>query len=233
MSRPIEPTNSFSLRGALLMSNALRKIRSDKKRDVKPTVHVSLYDTISRISYITNTPMKDVAEAFCINGLYSIKVIETFEKRFRRSYMFANSRFPKFFPGDESQIGQRAVKESGERRRVTIRFDQENHDKLAEFAYALDVTVSSATSMILEASIHETDILNQYLKMYLDDHLDAQRKAQLKEVLKYLAQQNHYDNEYTLRNLLAMLLDEVWEYGKNFKRTFEDWLDQMTEDDGK
>lgn len=209
------------------MPNAVRKIRSDKKRDVKPTVHYRLYDTVSRISYITNTPMKDVAEAFCINGLYSLKVIETaFESKFRRSYIFANNRFPKFFPGNEDKIGERAVKELGERRRITIRFDQHTHDKIAELAYALDVTVSSATSMLLEASIANTDILNQYLEEYVEQSLDPQRKKQLKEVVRYLRDKNIYhDTDITLGDILSSIFDEIWEYGKSFKKSLEKWLD--------
>jgi antitoxin component of RelBE/YafQ-DinJ toxin-antitoxin module len=221
------------LRGVLPMSDAVRKVRSDKKRDVKPTVHASTYELVSRISYITNTPMKDVAEVFCYYGLYSLKVIELFELKFRRSYIFANSRFPKFFPGDDNQIGQRAIKEPGTRKRVTIRFDQEIHDKLAEFAYALDVTVSSATAMLLEASIKETDILNEYLKRYIDNNLDSKRKKQLEEVLEHISRNNPYDNEVTYRSLLGQLLGEVWDYGRSFKKVVEEWLDQVTEDDGK
>lgn len=215
------------------MSMAQRKVRSDKKRDVKPTVHYTLYDTVSRISYITNTPMKDVGEAFCLNGLYSLKVIEQFKDRFRKTYVFSVNQYPTIFRGNESLVVQRAVKEAGARRRITIRFDQEMYDKIAEFAYSLDVTVSSATSMLLYESIRETDILNQYLQTYIDENLDPQRKEQLKEVLKFvnLHKHNPYEDKFTLRELLSFVFDEAWEYGKDFKKVLQDWLDNKTEVD--
>ncbi|WP_245579618.1 hypothetical protein [Alteribacter aurantiacus] len=64
-----------------------RKVRSDKKRDVKPTIPFQLRECIYRLSYITNRPVKDVAEAICLYGLASKKVMEHLSKNFRRDFM--------------------------------------------------------------------------------------------------------------------------------------------------
>ncbi|MDA6082696.1 hypothetical protein OSJ97_24410, partial [Escherichia coli] len=59
-----------------------RKTRSDKKRDVKPTISIDLKNCIYRLSYITNTPVKDVIETICEKGLQSRKVMEYLSEYF-------------------------------------------------------------------------------------------------------------------------------------------------------
>jgi len=207
-----------------------RKTRSDKKRDVKPTVHASLYETVSRLSYITNIPMKDVAENFCLKGLYSLEVIETFKFKFRRSYIFNHSTYPTIFPGDSSKIGERAVKDAGLRRRITIRFEQDTHDKLAELAFSLDVTVSSATSLLLDTSITNSKNMNDFLEEFAEQSLDEKRKAQLMEVVRYLRSKNQFhDTDISFMDILGSIFEEIWEYGKNLKSALEKWLDSETE----
>ncbi|MEK1828812.1 hypothetical protein AAAC51_06585 [Priestia megaterium] len=50
-----------------------RKIRSDKKQSIKPTVDLEIYECIARINHITRTPMKDVGEYICQRGMFSKK----------------------------------------------------------------------------------------------------------------------------------------------------------------
>ncbi|MCJ7992628.1 hypothetical protein MUB15_31250, partial [Priestia sp. OVS21] len=67
-----------------------RKVRCDKKRDVKPTIPIHLKECIYRLSYITNTPVKDVTESICISGLKSPKVMDYLSHYFRRGFSFEN-----------------------------------------------------------------------------------------------------------------------------------------------
>ncbi|MEB9310261.1 hypothetical protein P4I99_33175 [Bacillus cereus] len=46
-----------------------RKVRKDKKVDIKPTISVDLKECIYRLSYITNKPVKD--GGLCSNGTKS------------------------------------------------------------------------------------------------------------------------------------------------------------------
>jgi len=203
--------------------------RADKKRDVKPTVHITLYETISRISYITNRPMKEVAEVFCIYGLNSYHVASLLSKKFRRPYSFSNGVTTYCFTGDSNKIGQKAISDHGERRRITIRFPQDIHDKLAELAFSLDITISSTTTILLDTAIKETDIISIYLNNYVNEHLNTDRILQLKEVLTYIERENYHDETITLRNLLIYISGETLEYGTNFKKVLFQWLDTHTE----
>ncbi|MES9681645.1 hypothetical protein ABWK22_01690 [Gottfriedia acidiceleris] len=203
-----------------------RKIRSDKKKDVKPTVNLGLYDCVSRISFITNTPMKDVGEVFCTHGLYSEKVIEYLSKNFRRDYTFNST----IYRGNRELLTRRVKQRSDSTTRVTIRFTQEVADKLADLAYALDTTVSTATALLLNASIKNTDIVNEYVLRHVEETLDAKRMRQLYAVLEYVRKQNPYsDEEITMSQLVSYIMDGFQGQKHNAKLTIESWLDKNTE----
>lgn len=138
-----------------------RKVRCDKKRDVKPTIPLEMYHCISRPSYVTNRPIKDVAEDLCNYRLSSKAVIEKLSLYFRRDYLVSEHIF---YLGDLTRQTHRIVKRGGIKKRVTIRFQQTMHDNLADLAYALDLTVSSATMVLLEMSIKQTDIVKTYIE---------------------------------------------------------------------
>lgn len=205
-----------------------RKVRSDKKKDVKPTVDLDLYECVSRISHITNTPMKDVGEVFCKNGLYSKKVIEHLSARFRRNYNFNNT----LFIGDKELVSERIKKKSNATRRLTLRFKQETYDDLADLAYAMDTTVTTAASILLHASVRNTDIVNEYVGNYVEDVLDENRKKQLRLVLDYIRKENPYQtNDITLAQLISYIMDEFMGQSRNIKKAVEDWLSKVIEED--
>lgn len=205
----------------------VRKVRSDKKRDVKPTVHISLHETISRISYITNQPMKDVAEYLCVRGLNSRKTIELLSTKFRRDYSFKNT----VFIGDLEIAPERVVRISGARKRLTIRFTQETHDAIGDLAYALDLTISSTTALLLDVTVKNNDIIESFFAKHIISSLDANRKEQLKEVLRYIKKDNPYasDDEITLGGLISYIIEEMMDYTVNAKKAIERWLDKHIE----
>jgi hypothetical protein len=202
-----------------------RKVRSDKKRDVKPTIHYKLHECISRLSYITNTPIKDVGETICLAGLSSKKVIECLSKEFRRGYKIENT----VFIGDKNRLGGRAIKEEGFRKRITLRFPQSIHDDIGDLAYALDVTVSSATAMLLEASVKNTDIVNDYIKRYIESKLDDSRMKELKEVIRFINKNNPYDEEVTLSMIINFLFEEFMDNTRNFTKVITNWIDKVSD----
>jgi len=204
-----------------------RKVRSDKKRDVKPTIPISLYECISRISYVTNTPIKDVGEIICENGLYSKKVFDYLSTKFRRNYRFNNT----VYIGNLYQENERRVKYSGIKKRITMRFSQKIYEQIADLAYSLDVTISSATAILLDASIKNTDIINEYVYQYIDEQLDPNRKKQLKMVFEFIRKENPYEEDISISELISYLFDEFMDGTRNLKKVLETWLDKVIEKD--
>lgn len=199
-----------------------RKIRSDKRRDVKPTITIPLYECVSRLSYVTNTPMKDVGELICKKGLYSAVVIEHLSEFFRRDY-WANNNI--LYTGDPTRDTYK-IPRGIEKRRLSIRFLQRDYDKIARLSYSLDLTISSTTALLLEYSIKNTDIVNAYISYYVQKELDKNRLKQLREVLKYINSNNPYEKEITLGAFVSMLMEEFRGRTYTIKESINRWLDE-------
>ena len=192
-----------------------RKIRSDKKRDVKPTISVDLRELIYRISYITSTPVKDVAEEICKHGITSQKVVELLSAKFRRSVMIGNT----MYIGDLGRVSSQRDQSEEERERISIRFKQGDYEDITTLAFGLDVTPSRAVALLLDVGIRNNDFINNYFEKYVSDQLDERRTAELKDVLGYLNENNPYKEEISWVMLLSFLAGEVRESATTMKET--------------
>lgn len=199
-----------------------RKVRSDKKRDVKPTISNNLRECIYRLSYITNTPVKDVVEILCEKGLKSRKVIDYLSQHFRRNFQFLNT----VFIGNYERESLQHKYQSGKNVRITTRFNSNIYEDISSLAYALDVTPSKATALLLEASVRNTNILNAFVKTYLHGQVDNSRMKELKQVLKYINKNNPYKEEISWFALLSMIFDDIKDSTSNVKDKIHSWIDK-------
>ncbi|MDQ0273479.1 hypothetical protein J2S17_005411 [Cytobacillus purgationiresistens] len=208
-------------RGFQVIEEKKRKVRSDKKRDVKPTVNQQLHECIYRLSYITNNPVKDVGVHICLAGIESKKVIELLSNSFRRNYRMGQT----VYFGELEHAGIQIQKE-GIRKRLTLRFVQASYDQIADLAYALDVTPSSATAILLDAAVRNTEVVNEYLREYVEENLDKNRVRELKEVLQFINKNNPYDEEITLTMLVSYLFEDFMDSTRNISKVIGEWIDK-------
>ncbi|WP_318241686.1 hypothetical protein [Sporosarcina quadrami] len=187
------------------MGESNRKVRSDKKKEVKPTISIQLKDTIYRISYITNSPVKDVAESLCIHGMASKKVLDVLSWNLRRTIRLDNT----MYIGDIARSSLQRMGPVGECERISVRFKQIDFENLSTLAFGLSVTPSRATALLLDASIRDRDFINSYFEGYLNKQLDDRRMAELKSVLKYLNENNPYEEEISWGMLLSYIVEEI------------------------
>ncbi|MDE3841103.1 hypothetical protein C0966_17740 (plasmid) [Bacillus methanolicus] len=199
-----------------------RRTRSDKKRDVKPTITIQLKECIYRLSYITNTPVKDVAETICEAGLVSRKVMDYLSQHFRRPVRLKNT----LYMGDLDRPSLQKRASAGQSERITIRLPQGTYENLTALAYALDVTPSRATALLLDASVRNSDFINEYVRDYLKQHLDDGRMRELKKVMKFINTNNPYEEEISWSALLSFLFDELKIGASNVSESIQDWLDK-------
>ncbi|ASV70268.1 hypothetical protein CKF48_23490 (plasmid) [Cytobacillus kochii] len=197
-----------------------RQTRSDKKRDVKPTISIDLKNCIYQLSYITNQPVKDIVEMLCEKGLQSRKVMEYLSQYFRRDYQFFNTTF---FGQLERESLQRKY-QSPKNERVSVRFTQLTYEDIRNLSDALDVTPSKATALLLDASVRNANLLNAMVKLFLHEQLDPSRMEELKRVMKYVNKNNPYDEEISWFNLLSFIFDEVKDTTTNVKVAINNWL---------
>lgn len=204
-----------------------RQQRSDKKRDVKPTIPIKLRECIYRLSYITDTPVKDVAEALCESGVNSKKVIELLSGNFRRDFRRENT----FYLGDFNRPSLQRSNIEGEKERITIRFSQSTYEHISSLAYALDVSVSKATFLLLDASVRNTNFLNRYVKQSLRTHLDEKRMRELRQILKFINDNNPYEEKITWMALISYLYYEFKGNTKTVSQSIIDWLEKQKNND--
>ncbi|WP_391123517.1 hypothetical protein [Psychrobacillus sp. L3] len=197
-----------------------RKVRSDKKRKVSPTIDIHLRESIYRLAYVSNTPVKDIGEAICRSGLLSKQVIEYLSMNFRRPIRLMNT----FYMGDlsRSSVQKRSSPDSTDR--ITIRFEQQTYNNLAALAYALDVTPSRACALLLGAGIHTTDFLNDFFKDYLHIHLTDKRMKELEKVMKFLEANNPYKEEISWAVLLSTIYDEMRDGVSNISEAIGEFI---------
>jgi len=202
-----------------------RKLRSDKKREIKPTVPSQLYECFDRLSYITNTPIKDVGVVICKKGLYSTAVIEYLSNYFRRDYWASNNTM---YTGNFDQSVCK-IQKGIPKRRMTMKFFQSDHDKIARLAYSLDLTVSSTAALLLETSVKNTDIVNAFISNQARNELDPKRMKQLREVVKFINKNNPYQQEISLGAFIGMLMEEVKDTAFTMSESIKRWLDDQSD----
>ncbi|WP_077356051.1 hypothetical protein [Virgibacillus halodenitrificans] len=199
-----------------------RKTRSDKKKDVKPTISSELKNCIYRLSYITNIPVKDVTEMICMKGMQNKKVIEYLSQYFRRDFYFRKTLFIGSLENESLQNKFRSNKNE----RITTRFTQEFYEQVYQLSIALDVTPSKATAMLLDASVRNTNLVNAYVKNHLNQQIDKNRMKELRRVLKYINSNNPYNEELTWFSLASLIFDEIKDNTHSIKDKIYSWMDK-------
>lgn len=125
-------------------------MRADKKHSMRPTISRQLNERLNRLSYITDTPMKDVAEVMCKLTLITTPVIESLAPYFKRDYW---STACVMYPGHFDNQRYPVKREAG-RVRTTIRFIPKDYDQIERLAYALSITPHATASLLLETALH-------------------------------------------------------------------------------
>lgn len=179
-----------------------RKVRSDKKREVKPVIKLELKDAIYRLSYITYTPVKDVCARLCMYVITDKHMIGQYARYFQRDIRLENTLY--FGSSSNKRFTKR---DPGETSRVTVRFTQAEYDSIAILSYALDCTPSRTVAILLYAAMRHLKYVNRYVKEYLDGHLSENQMRELRGVLKYINLKNEASQSWM--SLIGTIVDEV------------------------
>lgn len=192
--------------------------RSDKKRDVKPTLKLDLKDAIYRLSGITFLPVKDVCPALCMLVINDRRSIEYLSKFFKRDLLFDTTIF-------RGHVTNKTIEKrlNGYGERVTMRLSQMEYAKVALLAFALDCTVSRATAILLEMSMREARFINAYIKEFLRHELSEPQMREFKEILRYI--NKHGESHHSWASLLAHVVDEVGTPVSRIKEAVSEFID--------
>lgn len=150
---------------------ANRKPRSDKKRDVKPTVSINLKKQLKTFAELCNEPVKDVAEKLCKDGATSKVIIDDICKWFRKNYLYSNT----LVVGD-AERPKLKVNIVGESDTVTFRLKRDDYDVLDDLAHALDLTPTTTAGVLIKVTLYNVEFMQQYAHDHLMHLSDKQKK---------------------------------------------------------
>lgn len=203
-----------------------RKTRSDKKREIKPTLQQKYFELIHQLSYVSDQPLKVVGEEICMRGICSQDVIEYLSQYFVRDYSFSKYSF---YLGTFDRDSY--VLPKGEKRRITLRFHRDFYEKIAKLAFSMDKTISSTTALLIETAIQNTCVVNDYLTEYIETNLDPQRTKTLKAFIRFINKNSPFsDVEITLSSVIAYYVEELMDQTKDFKESINDWIDNLKDE---
>lgn len=183
-----------------------RKIRSDKKRDVKPLIPLHLKKNIYRLSDVCDLPVKDIASIICVEGLRSKMVMEYLLPNFKRGVRLANTVY---FGSLENHSLQRKT-DTSQHERITIKFVAADYENIGLLAYALDVTPSRATAILINAGIRDPTFIHTLLRVYSRrERLSDEHKDELKRIMKYINSGNPFEQSVNWSDIAIYVGDFI------------------------
>jgi hypothetical protein len=135
-----------------------RKVRSDKKRDVKPVVPVHLKNEIYDYSQKNDIPMKNILEILCKNSMSDESFLRKISPYFKRNLETENF----IYEGSmDNETIPRKIK--GESVQVSLRLSSEVFENLSQLSHTLSIPPTTVASLLIQMYMEEkeiADILN-------------------------------------------------------------------------
>ena len=164
-----------------------RKIRSDKKRDVKPTINLELKDAIYRLSYVSNTPVKDLIEWLVLDAIRNQKILTRLVGYFKRDLVVDGTLY---VGNHEREQFSKLV--PGKTEKVTTRFTQYDYARIYDFSYTLEVSPSRAVAILLEFAMSDIPTVNKCLKSFIKHELTDNQVKEINKLNKYVLKKAHH-----------------------------------------
>ena len=205
------------------LGDRVRKVRSDKKFDCKPFVKNSLYESISRIGYVTDRPVKEVGEFLIKQALESSEILDCYEELFVRDFWFGDTVY---MGNGRIGMSKQIFKINGAKRRLNLRVSENVYNSLKTFAHAVDSSAAGAASSLIETAFLNSNVIHRYIETYVVATLDPNRRKQLKEVLVYINQNNPKTDQISLLWLIDLIAENFMRGAKNMQSAIQDFLDK-------
>ncbi|MFE8701001.1 hypothetical protein ACFYKX_10265 [Cytobacillus sp. FJAT-54145] len=141
------------------MQERTRKIRSDKKKEIRPYLASVHRMWIHRIARYLQSPEGEVGVSLVETALGHASCLEHFQDYYKRPYQYGNlTLFPK--PNRKEIESYLVVK--GERDRYKMKFTQPTVMKIEDFQLALGTSfLAHATHALLKYALYEDDIIER------------------------------------------------------------------------
>ncbi|MGG0663386.1 hypothetical protein ABE042_04680 [Viridibacillus arvi] len=187
-----------------------RSVRSDKKRDVKITVHGELKESIYRLAFITNTPIKNLVEEMIIYALRSKRILHELAPHFVRDVRIDNVLY---VGHKDNHVGHSPTGLSYSR--IKTRVTEQTFTAINTIAYGLDVRPARVAALLTFEALHDVTFVDTYIKKYLEENLNDYQILELKKIIDYI--RRDFDTDVGWASLLSFVIEEVREPLTNLK----------------
>lgn len=183
-----------------------RATRSDKKRDVRATIHTEFKETIYRLSFITDISVMDTVEAMLLHAMQSKRILNDLSPYFVRNIKIDNV----LYVGHENaeRFAPTPIKNPNYVR-VKTRLKQNDFHVLSTIAFGLDVRPARACAILINEAFHSQYFLDNYIKEYLTKNITDEQLIELKRIMEYANRDDNYNLSWA--DLLNYIIREVQE----------------------
>lgn len=184
----------------------IRATRSDKKRDVRLTIHTEFKESIYRLSHITDISVMDIVEDMTLFAMNSKRILSDLSSHMVRNIKIDNV----LYVGHENaeRFKPSPIKNPNYVR-VKTRLKQNDFHVLSTIAYGLDVRPARACAILINESFHNQYFLDNYIKEYLSKNISDEQLIELKKIMEYVNRDSNYNLNWG--NLLNYIIREVQE----------------------
>lgn len=194
-----------------------RKVRSDKKRDVKPLIKVEVKEAILRISNITYMPIKDVCEFLTVYAANDRDTLERLSKFIRYSIRIGNTVYI-----ENSEAIPITKRFYDAREKVTIKFKGDDYQRISSLAYAMDCTPTRATAILLTQGVRNVGAVNAFVRKYLSKELTASQLEDLRQILSYT--HRYDDDNHTWLSVLSAIVGDIRPAMRNLREIVDEFI---------
>lgn len=139
----------------------VRKVRSDKKRDVKPTMSMYVKENLYRLAYLCDSPVKDIGFELVKRGLRDDRILCEFQKLMISNFKMENH----LYFGNPDRTPQKVLYR-GSTGKVTIKFTNDVYNELRHLAFSIGLTPTSTASIMIRSTMFHRDFMNDMIRNY-------------------------------------------------------------------
>lgn len=178
-----------------------RKQRSDKKKEVKPYLITSLKMSLNRLTYLTDSDIKNLTEAMVLYSIKDSNTISYFSKHFKSDIVLNNTLYRGRL--DNPQISKRDTEDTD---RISTKFKAEDYEVIRALAHAMDISKARVCALLIRYTMNNMNFVNEYVKDHLSKSLSDHQMRELRNLLKSA---NSEGEHFSWGSLLSQIMDEV------------------------
>lgn len=137
-------------------------MRTDKKRDVKPTISNYVKDNLYDFAFLTDQPVKDAGLILIEEGLRQDRILCEFQPLMITNFVMDNH----FYFGDANRQPTK-IRYRGPTGKVTIKFPNDIYDELRRLAFAIGLTPTSTAAILIHKTLYNRDFMDEHKYQYL------------------------------------------------------------------